>query len=155
MKTWFVLLLSLGLVNCLVATEKKAPTKKTAVAAGEAKTKGASAPKPSKSDAAAASLSPTQKSKLMSIVNEGDQKALVSLPGIGEGRAEAIKKARPLKEPTDLLKVEGIGEETFSEIVKHAKAGFPAAEPRGETKKQQAGRSKAATAKPKTAAKSS
>lgn len=155
MKTWFTLLLSLGLVVSLVAAEKKAPSKKSAGAAGEAKKKNPSTPQSSKSEGAAESLNPSQKSKLMSIVNEGDQQALVSLPGIGEGRAEAIKKARPLKEPADLLKVEGIGEETLSEIVKHAKAGFPSAEPKGETKKQQAGKSKTATSKSKTAAKSS
>lgn len=75
--------------------------------------------------AIAKTLTPTQKTKLMDIINKGDEKVLMSLPGIGEVRAAAIKKARPVEEPADLVKIEGIGEATFADIVAHAKAGFP------------------------------
>ena len=98
------------------SSSKKAPAAKPA----------SSEDKPSaKSEAEAKSLTASQKTKLMGIVNEGDEKALMSLPGIGETKAAAVKKARPFKEPLDLLKVDGIGEGTFSEIIAHAKAGFP------------------------------
>lgn len=111
------------------APTKKEPAKSKAKA--KAKAESAKPPaddKPSaKATAAAASLTASQKTKLLGVLNDGDEKALTSLPRIGEAKAAAIKKARPFKEPVDLLKVEGIGDETFVEIVAHAKAGFPEA----------------------------
>lgn len=117
--------------------------------AADAPTKKKAAPKeevPSaESQAAAKSLTPTQKTKLMDIINNGDEKALTSLPGIGPGRAKNIVKARPVAEPIDLLKVEGIGDATFASIVAHAKADFPVkekkktpAKPKGEEPKKKA-----------------
>ncbi len=74
---------------------------------------------------AAKMLTPAERLKLLSILNEGDDQALQSLPGIGATRAAAIKKARHLIDPIDLVKVEGIGDQTFVDIIAHAKAGFP------------------------------
>ncbi|MCB1211739.1 MAG: helix-hairpin-helix domain-containing protein [Verrucomicrobiales bacterium] len=109
------------------APTKKGTTKSKAKAKTEA-SKPAADDKPSaKATAAAATLTSSQKTKLMGILNEGDEKSLMSLPRIGEVKAAAIKKARPIKDPLDLLKVDGIGDETFGEIVAHAKAGFPEA----------------------------
>ncbi len=106
--------------------KKKAPTK-AAVTEAVKKKATASAPDEAsaKAQAIAKTLTPSQETKLMEILNKGDDKSLQALPGIGETRAAAVKKARPLKEPVDLVKIDGIAEGTFAEIVAHAKAGFP------------------------------
>ena len=91
--------------------------------------KGTPAQKPDKPSGralvAAKSLTPVQKTKLMTLINQGDAEALQSLPGIGATRAAAIMKARPVLEPIDLVRVEDIGEETLVDIVAHVQAGFP------------------------------
>lgn len=68
----------------------------------------------------AAKLTPTQKKKLLELVNTGDDKSVQELPGIGAVKAESIKKARPFKGVEDLILVDGIGEATFDGIVKWA-----------------------------------
>lgn len=124
MKT-ILLLLTFALALPVLAAEKKTTTKKPAA---EEK-KPAAEDKPSgKAQAAADSLNTTQKNKLLKTVNDGDDKSLNELPGIGETRAAAIKKARPVKEVVDLLKIDGIGEGTFLGLVAWAK-GEPPPEP--------------------------
>lgn len=121
MKHILTVLLCLGLTAPLMAAEKKPTTKKPAAA----EKKPAAESKPSaKSEAEAKSLTAAQKTKLMKAINEGDDKSLIALPGVGETRAAAIKKARPVAEVIDLLKIDGIGEGTFSEIIAYAKAGM-------------------------------
>jgi DNA uptake protein ComE-like DNA-binding protein len=127
MKYLLIVSLSLGLIfNAFSAespTKKKAPAKVT------------SAEKPStKAEAISRTLTPAQKTKLLNILNSGQDEALLALPGIGETRAQAIKKARPLAEPSDLVKVDGIGEAILADIVAHAQAGFPEKAPKGESK---------------------
>ncbi len=118
--------------------------KKTAPKAKPAATETA---KPSaKVEAVAKTLTPTQKTKLLTLLNDGDEKELQSMPGIGATRAAAIKKARPFADVTDVIAVEGVGEGTFAEMVAHAKAGFPGAEKKGAPEKK-------APAKPKSTAK--
>ena len=125
MKHIVTVLLCLGLTVPLMAAEKKSTAKKTPAAAEK---KAAPEEKPSaKSEAEAKSLTAAQKTKLMKVVNEGDDKELNALPGVGETRAAAIKKARPVADVLDLLKVNGIGEGTFTEIIAYAKAGMPEA----------------------------
>jgi DNA uptake protein ComE-like DNA-binding protein len=68
----------------------------------------------------AAKLTPTQKKKLLDLVNTGDDKSVQELPGIGAVKAESVKKARPFKGIEDLILVDGIGEATFDGIVKWA-----------------------------------
>lgn len=109
-------------------TKKKAPSKSKSEAAETAKV-------PAKMDAIAKSLTPSQRTKLLSLLNEGDEAALVAIPGVGETRAADIKKARPFNDVTDVTKVSGVGEGTFAEMVAHAKAGFPQAEKKEEPKK--------------------
>ena len=76
----------------------------------------------------AKALTPTQEKKLLAIINDGDDDALTSLPGIGPKLAAAVKKARPVKDAADLVLIDGIGEATLKNLVKHAKDGFPTKE---------------------------
>lgn len=122
MKYLLVVLLLLGCSVSVNAAE--APAKKKAAAKAEAKEETPSA----KAEAAAKSLTPAQQTKLLEIVNKGDDEALQSLPGIGPGKAKNIVKGRPFAEPVDLLKVDGIGDGIFTAIIDHAKAGFPVKE---------------------------
>ncbi|MDZ4288247.1 MAG: hypothetical protein U0984_09820, partial [Prosthecobacter sp.] len=102
---------------------KKAPAKNEAA---KKKDKEPSA----KAKELAAGLSTAQKTKLMGILNEGDDKTLASLPGVGPVRSVAIKAARPYAEPLGLFKAVGVGEGTFAQIINHAKADFPAPAPK-------------------------
>lgn len=70
-------------------------------------------------------LTITQRMKLLDLLNKGRDESLRSLPGVGETRLEAIKKARPFNDITEVTQVPGVGEGTFIDFVKHAKAGFP------------------------------
>jgi DNA uptake protein ComE-like DNA-binding protein len=98
-------------------------------------------------------LTPTETTKLLKLLNEGDTAALTGLPGIGEGRAAAIQKARPFADPAELAEVDGVGLATLNGVVAHAKAGFPA-EAVAEAKTGGApAKKKAATAETGTAAK--
>jgi DNA uptake protein ComE-like DNA-binding protein len=123
-------------LNCQAADtapkKKKSPAKKPAAEAAKA---------PSKLEAIAKTLTRSQNTKLLALLNEGEDAALVAIPGVGETRAAAIKKARPFKDVTEVAKVDGVGEGTFAEMVAYAKAGFPkseakAEEPKGEAKKK-------------------
>jgi len=114
----FALTLSINAADA--PAKKKAPSKKAPTT---------EAAKPSaKVEAIAKTLTPTQRTKLLNVLNEGDEKALTNLPGIGDVRAKAVSKARPFSDVTDVVRVEGVGETTFAEMVAHAKAGFPQAE---------------------------
>ena len=66
-------------------------------------------------------LTPTQEKKLLEILNEGDEKAITALPGLGESRAKALMKKRPIKDPAELILIDGIGEGTLKDIVAHMK----------------------------------
>jgi len=149
MKTYITLLTTLLLafaVNAAETPAKKKAAPKKAPAAEEAKPSA-------KIEAIAKTLTATQRTKLLTVLNEGDKKALLNIPGIGETRAVAIEKARPFADVTGVVKVEGVGETTFAEMVAHAKAGFPekkeAAKPEGETEKKKAPAKKKETPKKK------
>jgi len=121
MKRILFALLSLSLISVSIAAEAPAKKKSAAKAKAEATTDAPSA----KAQALSKSLTAAQRTKLLDIINKGDEKTLQTLPGIGETRAVAVKKARPFADPVDLVKVDGVGEGTLEEIVAHAKAGFP------------------------------
>ena len=72
----------------------------------------------------------------------------MTIPNVGATRAAAIKKARPFADVTNVMKVEGIGDATFAEMVAHAKAGFP--QPEKKAAKEEPAKKKAPAAKPKT-----
>jgi DNA uptake protein ComE-like DNA-binding protein len=80
---------------------------------------------PVRIQAIAQMLTTTQRIKLLDLLNKGRDDSLRSLPGVGETRLEAIKKARPFNDITEVTQVPGVGEGTFIDFVKHAKAGFP------------------------------
>ena len=80
---------------------------------------------PLRIQAIAQMLTATQRMKLLDLLNKGRDDSLRSLPGVGETRLEAIKKARPFNDITEVTRVPGVGEGTFIDLVKHAKAGFP------------------------------
>lgn len=125
MKRLVAFLVALALSSSL-AVAQTAPQKK-------------SPPKPSaKVEAVAKTLSLLESAQLLSLLNEGDLAALMTLPGIGEVRAKAIQKVRPLADVTHLVKAEGIGEGTFAQIVAYAKAGFPQPEKKARASKKKA-----------------
>lgn len=80
---------------------------------------------PLRIQAIAQMLTATQRMKLLDLLNKGRDDSLRSLPGVGETRLDAIKKARPFNDITEVTQVPGVGEGTFIDLVKHAKAGFP------------------------------
>ncbi len=124
MKRILIALISLSIVSPLYAAVT--PNKKKTASAAKAKSESATDGPSIKSQALAKALTAGQRGELLDILNKGDDKAMQSLPDIGGTRAAAVKKARPFADPIDLLKVEGIGDVTFGEIIAHAKAGFPA-----------------------------
>lgn len=141
MKYLLASLLLTGFAFPLQAAE--APAKKAPAAKAEAKEKAPSA----EAVATAKTLTAPQKTKLLDILNKGDDKALQSLPGIGDVRAKSIVAARPIADPVDLVKVDGIGDATLAEIVAHAKAGFPVAEKKDTAEHKVVTKKKAATKK--------
>jgi Holliday junction resolvasome RuvABC DNA-binding subunit len=149
MKTFITLITTLLLafvVNAAETPAKKKAAPKKAPAAEEAKPSA-------KIEAIAKTLTGSQRTKLLNLLNEGDKKALLNIPGIGETRAAAIEKARPFADVTDVVKVEGVGDTTFAEMVAHAKVGFPekkeTAKPESETEKKKAPAKKKETPKKK------
>ncbi len=148
-----LLTLGLGLAAFSSAAETPAKKKSTAKSTAAAKSEAASEGPSIRAIALAKTLTPSQRTKLLDLINEGDVKAVQSLPGVGETRAAAIKKARPFKDPVDLVMVDGVGEMTFTEIVAHAKAGSPEAtreesdKPKTEAKKKAPSKTKSSSKK--------
>ncbi len=70
-------------------------------------------------------LTPAQTTTLLKLANEGTPDDLQTIPGVGEIKAAALKKARPFKTADQLIMVDGIGEVTFDGIVKWVKDGMP------------------------------
>ncbi len=122
MKKLITLLSLLALGLSLSAAETTAPKKE---GAGKAKVTAGQPAKPSaKAEALASTLTAQQRSQLLSIFNTGDEAALLALPGVGEARAKAIVKVRPMADVTGVLAADGIGEGIFAQMVGYAKAGF-------------------------------
>lgn len=126
---------SLSLSAAETAPKKKSTAKPKAPAVEEAKPSA-------KVDAIAKTLTASQRTKLLALLNDGENAELMTIPGVGETRAAAIKKARPFADVTNVLKVEGVGDATFAEMVAHAKAGFPQPEKK-EAKEEPATKKKA------------
>lgn len=114
-----VLALSFSLSAAETASPKKSPEKPSA-----------------KVEAVAKTLVTQQRAQLLTLLNQGDLAALMAIPGIGEVRAKAIQKARPLADVTNVVSVDGIGEGIFAQMVAYAKAGFPQPEKKAPSKKK-------------------
>ena len=71
---------------------------------------------------AAAKLTPTQKAKMLTLLNEGNVRDLVAIRGIGKSRAAALAKARPFKSVDQLANVKGVGEAVYTDLLSHAKS---------------------------------
>ena len=121
MKTYIaflsLLVLSLSLAAAETTPDPKSPAKPKAPAAEAAKPSA-------KVEAAAKTLTAPQRDQLLSLLNNGDQAALMAIPGIGEVRAKAIQKVRPLADVTHVVNADGVGEGIFGQMVAYAKAGF-------------------------------
>ncbi len=95
--------------------------------------------KPSaKVEAVAKTLAPQERAQLLTLLNQGDLAALMAIPGVGEVRAKAIQKARPLADVPNVVSVDGIGEGIFAQMVAYAKAGFTQPEKKAPAKKKSA-----------------
>ncbi len=114
-----VLALSFSISAAETAPLKKSPEKPSA-----------------KVEAVAKTLVTQQRAQLLTLLNQGDLAALMAIPGIGEVRAKAIQKARPLADVTNVVSVDGIGEGIFAQMVAYAKAGFPQPEKKAPAKKK-------------------
>lgn len=77
----------------------------------------------------AAKLTEPQGKQLLELVNKGDDKALQTIPGVGEAKAGNIKAKRPLKTVADIIMVDGIGEATYDGIIAWVKGGMKAEAP--------------------------
>ena len=101
---------------------------------------------------AAKKLTPTQKTKMLALLNEGDASALQAIRGIGKSRATALAKARPFKSVAQLVNVKGIGQTVYSDLLAHAKSLTARRTARQPAKASTSGRSKATSgAKTKSA----
>ena len=67
-------------------------------------------------------LTTTQKTKMLSLLNEGETEELLVIKGISTTRAAAIDKARPFESIDEVVNVRGIGKSTFGEIISHARS---------------------------------
>lgn len=67
-------------------------------------------------------MTPTQRTKLLTLLNTGEAEALVKISGIGTTRAKAIAAARPFESVETLTIVNGIGDLTLSKIIAHSKS---------------------------------
>ncbi len=125
MKSFFAILTILAFSFALSAADT-APNKK-------------SPEKPSaKVEAVAKTLTAPQRAQLLALLNDGDEAALMAIPGVGDVRAKAIQKVRPLTDVVNVVSAEGIGEGTFAQMVAYAKAGFPQPEKKAPSAKKKA-----------------
>lgn len=69
----------------------------------------------------AATLTPTQRTKLLALLNDARPEDLTSIDGVGRSRSVAIEEARPIRSIEDLPKVRGVGIKTLAGVVDHGK----------------------------------
>ncbi len=76
---------------------------------------------PAMIDAIAASLTAQERDKLLKLLGFGRKEELMAIPGIGEGKANAIIAGRPYFRVTDITRIKGIGQSLFVAMVEHVK----------------------------------
>jgi|GEM_PF-1077917 len=112
-----ILVLTLSLTAADPTPDKTIPAKSKAAAAEAAKPSA-------KVEALAKTLTDPERTQLLSILNTGDEAALMALPGVGEVRAKSIQAGRPFADVPNVVSVKGIGDGIFAQMVAYAKAGF-------------------------------
>lgn len=111
------------------ATKKSSASSNSSPSASKRVTVSAKSTKPEKMPAAqsgarklVSDLTTTQKSKMLTLLNEGTTKDLSAIKGVSKTRGSAIEKARPYESIDEVILVKGIGKGTFSEIISHARS---------------------------------
>jgi len=128
-------------VEAKADSEKSKPSKaeETTAKKSSADSKKKDGEKSGKEDASVeklvAELTPTQKKKLLALLNDGDAKALAEISGVGKVRGEAITKARPFESLEDVRKVKGMGDKVFADVLAHGKT-MAGESPKSSTKKE-------------------
>ncbi len=84
--------------------------------------KGAKTKLESEAERIAARLTPSQKAKLLSLLNSAETEALLGIDGVGKSRCAAIEKARPIESIEGLREIKGLGLKTFEDLVDHGRS---------------------------------
>lgn len=66
-------------------------------------------------------LTPSQRTKLLALINDSKSGELAAIRGVGKSRSAAIEKARPIESIEDLPKVKGVGLKTLADVVDHGR----------------------------------
>ena len=66
-------------------------------------------------------LTPSQRTKLLALINDSKSGELAAIRGVGKSRSAAIEKARPIDSIEDLPKVKGVGLKTLADVVDHGR----------------------------------
>ena len=69
-------------------------------------------------------LTPSQRDRLLLLLNEGTENEISNVAGIASVRSESIRKARPFRELKEVQQAEGIGPRIFTNIIAHADSAF-------------------------------
>lgn len=169
MKKLLPLAIALGLMMPLAHAQKPAETAKEKPAAADTKkpekaAKEAAADKKKEAKAAApsaadkklmadakktaAALTPAQNKKVLEMLNTGDEKTIEAVEGIGDVKAKAIVAKRPYAKVEDVVMVEGIGIETYKNILATVNPAVKEAKPKAGDKATE--KTKEKTTKPET-----
>lgn len=109
----------------IAATSSKSSTSKSKSSASSSKSKAEQVESiPAEQVTAqklAKDLTTTQESKLLVFLNEATLEELEIIRGISTRRGAAIEKGRPFDSVDEVILIAGIGESTFTELVKHGK----------------------------------
>jgi len=89
-------------------TQQKSGEKKISKLEGEAKK-------------IAAVLTPSQRTKLLAMLNSVEAKELTQIKGVGDSRSAAITRARPIESIEGIRDIKGVGIKTLGNIVDHGK----------------------------------
>lgn len=76
---------------------------------------------PAMIEAIAATLTPAERDRLLKLLGFGQKAELMAIPGIGEGKANAIIAGRPYFRVTDVTRIKGVGQSLFAAMVEHVK----------------------------------
>ena len=105
-----------------LSTNSKAAAKKTTTRVAEKTLAPERNAQEIAAEQAAKKLTPTQKSKMLVLLNDGATNELEAIRGIGKIRATRLTKARPFKSIAQLINVKGIGDAVYSDLLAHAKS---------------------------------